>query len=129
MLARPARAEEIPYLKEMLAKSEHEQVDLDLARVWVAEDEGKIVGLLAARMVWQIEPIYLFPEVTNKLSRSRAFYKMYRAFEAWLGDRSRNKTGIHWFFAVTYSPAVKAWAERIGYHRMYKGAATFVKHL
>lgn len=129
MQARPARADELPYLRTRLAESEHEQVDLDAARVWVAEEDGRVVGLLAARMVWQIEPVYLFPEVTNKVRRSRAFYRLYRAFEAWLADRAANRSGVHWFFAVSYSSAVKAWAARMGYHRIYKGAATFVKHL
>ena len=127
MEVRQARSEEIPFLKQKLSESGGEQIDLDKARIWVAVEKGEIVGMLPARMVWQLEPMLVFSQ--NKITNSRACYGMFAAAEKWLADRNLNKTGIHWFFAVTRSRAVKAWAPRIGLHRIYKGAVTFVKHL
>jgi hypothetical protein len=127
MEIRQARAEELPMLQAKLAESEGEQIDLMTARVWVAVEGGEIVGMLPARMCWQLEPMLLWKG--NKITRSRAGVGMYRAAERWLGDRTENRTGIYWFFAVTRSKAVKAWASRLGWFRQYKGAWTFLKYL
>lgn len=129
MEIRQARAEEIPYLKQRLAETEGEQVDLDAARVWVAVEGEKIQGLLSARLVWQVEPLLIFPEVRNTMTRRRAGLGMYRAFENWLADPTQNRTEIRWFFAVTRSKAVKQWAKRLGWLRQYAGAHTFLKYL
>lgn len=126
---RQALAEEIPYLKERLAETEGEQIDLDIARIWVAVEDGKIIGMLSARMVFQLEPLLIFPEATNAHTRRRVGLGLYRAVESWIGSREKNRTGIHWFFAVTRSHAVKGWANRLGWFRQYQGAATFIKHL
>lgn len=126
---RQAYAEEIPFLRAQLKKTDGEQIDLDQARIWVAVHEGKIVGMLPARMMWQLEPLLIFPEYENPITRSRAGLLLYRAAEKWLGDRSQNRTGIHWFFAITRSKAVKGWAQRLGWFRQYRGAATYIKYL
>lgn len=126
---RQARADEIPYLRKRLAESSHEEIALDRARAWIAVKDGAIVGVLCARMVWQMEPLYLFPECENKITRSRAMFRLYQIAESWIGDRTRNLTGIHWFFGITRSKEVLKWADRIGYRRVYEGAAMLVKHL
>lgn len=126
---RQARADEILYLKQRLEESDGEIVDLDKARTWIAIDKGQIVGMLPLRMVWQAEPLLIFPECQNKITRSRATYGLFAAMQRWLGDRTQNKTGVHWFFGITRSQAVIDWSKRIGLHRIYEGAAMFVKHL
>jgi hypothetical protein len=117
---REATEAEKPYLAQRLAETEGEQVSLE--HCWVAEQDGKLLGLLAARLVWQIEP--LFPEVINTATRSRASLGMYIVAENWI-----RKQPVHWFFAVTRSAAVKRWAKKLGWFRQYSGAATFVKTL
>lgn len=129
MEVREARAEEIPWLKMRLAETEGEQVDLEQARVFVAVEDGKIIGMFPLRMVWQGEPLLIFPECRNKITRSRATYQLFREACAWLADKSRNHTGIHWFFGITRSEAVKDWAPRIGLHPQYEGATTLTKFL
>lgn len=124
---RQARADEIPFLKQKLAETEGEQIDLDSARVWVAIDQGSIVGMLSAHMCWRVEPLLIFAD--NKMTRRRAGLALYRAAESWLGNRLLNRTGIHHFFATTRSKAVIGWANRLGWFRQFRGAATFLKYL
>lgn len=126
---RQARAEELPELKRRLEQSGGEVIDLEAARVWIALEDGQMVGMLSARMCWQLEPLIVFPEVKLKATRRRAGLGMYLEATRWLGNRLENKSGIHWFFAITRSSAVKQWADRLGWLRQYRGAATFLKYL
>jgi N-acetylglutamate synthase-like GNAT family acetyltransferase len=125
---RQARAEEIPYLRDRLSDSDGEQIDLAAARVWVAVEEGAIVGMLSIRMVWQAEPLLVFAEVKNTNTRRRAGLGLYCAMEAWLcGDD--NRTGIRWLFAITRNGATGGWLEKLGWLRQYIGAKTYLKHM
>ena len=129
MEIRQARADELPYLKARLAETEHEEIKLDAARVFVAVEGEQILGVLPLRMVWQAEPLAVFPEVTNKMTRRRATRSLLKGAEAWLADRSQNRTGIHWYFAIIRKRAAKLAAPNMGLWRIYKGAAHFVKYL
>jgi hypothetical protein len=126
---RQARADEIPYLRERLKPLPHEEIDLDKARVFVAVEGEQIIGVLPLRLMWQAEPLVIFKEVKNKMTRRRATLSLLRGAEAWLADRSLNRSGIHWYFAIIRKKAAKLAAPRIGLWRIYKGAAHFVKHL
>lgn len=123
MIVRQAREEDIPYLKTKLAESGGEQIDLDTARVWVAVEDEQIVGMLAARMTWQIEPLLLWGG--NQVTKSRAGVGMYRAAEEWLQEN----VGVRWVFCITRRAAVGRWLGKLGWLRQYKGAATFVKYV
>ena len=127
MEIRQARAEEIPYLKQRLAESGGEQIDLDSARVWVAVEDGKILGILPLRLLWQAEPLLIFPEVENLFTRKRCGLGLYRAALDWLGSRE-NKTGIRWLFGITRSKAVEGWLRKLGWLHQYAGAKTFLKY-
>lgn len=129
MEIRQARDEEIPYLKERLSEAPHETIDLDKARVFVAVEDDQIIGILPLRMVWQAEPLVVFPEVTNKMTRRRATTSLLRGAEVWLADRVLNRTGIHWYFAIIRNRAAKLAAPRMGLWRIYKGAAHYMKYL
>jgi hypothetical protein len=121
---------DIPYLHQRMKELGSEFVDLNTMPSWVAtDDEGKILGVLPARLVWNLEPLLIFPEVTNKLTASRAALGMFRAAEAWLSDPSKNITGINWYFIKTYSEAVKGWAKRLGWFEQWVGATFYIKHL
>lgn len=129
MLIRPAKASELDYLTERLIASDHEKVDLKRGLVWVAEDEGKIVGMLPLRLIWQAEPLFLFDELENKTSRRRAAFLLALEMESFVGDRVRNKTGIHSYFAVIKDEIFKALAKRWGLLHIYKTCETWGRDL
>src|SRR5260370_14168175 len=127
---RPVHPNDIPYLQHRMKELGSEFIDLNATPAWVATDHsGNILGVLPARLVWNLEPILIFPEVKNKLTASRAALGMFKAAEAWLSDPNKNTTGITWYFIKTRSAAVKQWASRLGWHRQWKNAAFFIKHL
>lgn len=108
----------------------HEEIDLNTARVFVAVDANEtIIGVLPLRMVWQAEPLVVFPEVKNKMTRRRATRSLLKGAETWLADRNLNRTGIYWYFAIIRKRAAKLAAPNMGLWRIYKGAAHFVKYL
>lgn len=129
MEIRQAKAEELPYLKSRLAETDHEEINLEAARVFVAVENGQIIGQISARLVWQAEPLVIFPEVKNRTTRRRATVALLKGWEAWLADRSQNKTGIHWYFAIIRNRAAQFAAPRMGLWRIYIRAQHFVKYL
>lgn len=127
MEARLATAEEIPDLLQRIKDSGGVFVDLNRTPCWVAVEDGRIVGLLAAELHWQLEPLIIFAEVRNKSTRRRATYGLYRAVESWM-EGPQNVTGVYKAFAVTRFFKVRKWAEAMGWHWQYKRSALFIKH-
>lgn len=121
---RTARIDELEYLSSRI---EGEKVELSGNPVWVAEKDGKVIGFLACRLVWQVEPMLIFPEVKNKMTRRRATRELYRAASSWLGNRDLNGTGVHLALGVTRNFAVLKWAKAMGWLRTYRGASLFIK--
>jgi hypothetical protein len=78
--------------------------------------------------MWQFEPLLVFPEVRRKASRRRACLLLYTAAEAWLADRTLNRSGIYRAFAITRRVAVRSWAKAKGWRHQYKRAPLFIKH-
>lgn len=103
-------------------------IDLNATPCWVAEKDGYVIGLLAARLMWQVEPMYIFPEVKNTKTRARACYGLYKAAEAWISNRSLNQTGIYRAFAITRLFAVRGWARKMGWMHQYRRAPLWIKH-
>lgn len=124
---RDARPDEIPSLVQTIGEQPIDQVNY--TKWLVGEQDGRPLGLLRARLVWQVEPLMVSPYVKEKVTLSRASLALYREMQAWIGDRTRNTTGVHWFFAVTRSPAVQKWASRLGWLRIFDGAHTYIKKL
>jgi hypothetical protein len=130
MQLRHVLPEDIPYLQQRMKELGSEFIDLNKTPSWVAtDDDGTILSVLPARLVWNLEPLLIFPEVTNKLTASRAALGMFRVAEAWLRDSSKNRTGITWYFIKTRSEAVKDWAQRLGWFEQWRDATFFIKHL
>jgi hypothetical protein len=130
MIIRFIRPDEIPLMHERMREQETEFIDLNTTPAWVAEDEqGNIIGILPARLVWNLEPLLIFPEVINTITASRASLGLFKAAEVWLSDRTKNTTGIYWYFIKTRSESVKQWASRLGWFHQWKGADFYVKHL
>ncbi|SRR6266851_7758372 len=121
---RTARVDELDYLSSRI---EGEKVELSGNPVWVAEKDGKIIGFIAARLVWQVEPMTVFPEIKNKMTRRRVTRELYWAASSWLGNRDLNGTGVHLALGVTRNIAVLQWAKAMGWFRTYRGAALFIK--
>lgn len=126
--ARLATVDEIPELLQRIKDSGGVFVDLWRTPVWVAVEEGKIVGLLAAELTWQFEPLLIFPEARNKAVRRRACYRLYRAAEVWMCDPTQNITGIYKAFAITRMVAVRGWAKKMGWGHIYKRAPMWIKY-
>lgn len=103
--------------------------NLQNAVVHVAIENGQIVGMIEAHLTFQIENLEIFPECRNKITRSRASLLLYRATEQWIKNPLVNRTGVRWFFSFTRSKAVKGWAERLGWKRVFKGGSFFAKFL
>lgn len=119
MSARQARQDEIPFLTEQLWKTTHEKVDLSRCMVWVAEDDnGQLVGMLPFRLIWQGEPLHIFPNTKLSTAR-RASYELAAEAEAWIADRSKNTTGIYSYFAVIKDKVFEALAKRWGLLSVY----------
>ncbi len=122
---RPARTDELPFLQDKIDNSNQERVNLSQAFVFVVEEDGERIGLIAARLGWfQIEPAYIWGGKTKNAKR-RAMHQMFFAIKDWISDRMRNQSGIHSFWFVTKEEAVAKWAEKVGCIEIYKGCRTF----
>lgn len=140
---RPATLEELPYLQQRINESHHEKVRLyaevpqedgstkivPLVMCWVSEENGKISGMLPLRLIWQAEPLFIFPEVKNTQTKRRIALGLPRIMEEWLGDRSKNQTGIYSYFFVTKTRLWAKLAAHFGALRIYKGCMTFGRDL
>lgn len=135
---RQARIDELPYLQERIDQSKNEKVRLyaevdgkiiPLSMVWVTEENGVVGGLINLRLIWQAEPEYIFPEVRSTSTRRRMAIGLARAMESWLGDRTKNKTGIYSYFFVTVSRAWARLAIHFGCSRIYSRHITLGKDL
>lgn len=118
---------ELPEVARRIRESGGVYVDVYRTPCWVAVDEGGMIGVLAAELIWQIEPLLLFPEITNKAVRRRAVYGLYRAAERWIKDPSRNITGVYRAFAMMRMHAVRDWAKAMGWLHQYKRAVMYIK--
>lgn len=127
---RTARVEEIPILQEMLARQPYfEYQDLTQAIVHVAEYEGKITGMITGRIVWQVPTLLLEKDKLPRHAQRRATLLLIRSMDAWLADRSLNRSGIYTYFCVIKGSTMKHLANAFGMLRLYKGFATYGKDL
>ncbi len=126
---RPATADELPWLQQKINESDQEKVNLSQAFVFVVEEDGEKIGLIAARLAWlQIEPAFIWGGKTVN-SKRRAMWQLYHAIKDFIADRCRNRSGIHSFWFVTKSDAVAQWASKVGCTEIYQGCRMFAKDL
>lgn len=130
---RPATREDIPYLQKRLSETpRNEQVNLEQCIVGVVEYGGRPVGFTAARLIWQIEPVMLFPEFIETaphFARQRATFMLIRWIERWLADRSKNTTPIGSYFCFITNRVMQKLAVSFGMLRIYTGGKFFGKDL
>jgi len=100
-------------------------VDLEKAEVFVAEDKDEVIGFLCAQKVYHVEHLVLFGG--SKIKRSRAAIQLYRSIESFIRNPLTNRDGIRQIFTFTRRSPVKAWSDRLGWTRCFKGAAMFTK--
>lgn len=124
---RQATKDDLPFLTEKLLNSPEEKVDLTRGLVWVGVQDGEIQGLLNVRLIFQAEPLMVWAK--NKSTRRRIALGLPRAMEAFIGDRTVNKTGIYSYFFVTKGRVWAKLAQAFGCLRIYKGCMTFGKDL
>src|ERR1017187_7810269 len=99
MTIRPATVHDIPILEARLKDSGEERVSLTAGLCWVAEnDNGELLGMLPIRLVWQAEPLIVFPMVDQPMTRRRVGRELGRAAFEWIADRATNRTGIYSVF-------------------------------
>lgn len=110
-----------------LARGGHERVNLRQSVVFVAEEDGEMVGSLSARLIWQLEPLHIWARA--KSSQRKAAFMLPKAMEAYIGDRALNKTGIFSYFFVTKGRKWAKLAEHFGCLRIYKRCMTFARDL
>lgn len=129
---RPAREDEIPYLQGLLYRHRDyfEFQDLRQAIVFVTEYEGEVFGMITGRVVWQVPTLLIDRQAkVPQAAKRRATYMLIRALDGWIGDRSKNLSGIYTYFCVIKGKTMKQLAKSFGMLRIYEGFATFGKDL
>lgn len=127
---RPARPEELPELQFRLREqgNRYEMQDLSKTICYVAEYDGKIVGFTACRPMWQVEPLLLVPEFTKDapgFAQAKATALLIKAVDGWIADRTRNQSGIHWYFCAIVGRTMRKLAVSFGMVPVYTKAKFF----
>lgn len=131
---RPARKEDLPILQAELAAQGnlYEQQDLAKTICFVTEYDGEIVGFSAARVVWQVEPLLLFRKFKKFAphhAQRKATYLLIRDLDAWLADRSKNTTGIYFYFCSIVGKTMRLLAMSFGMVPVYRKSKFFGRDL
>ena len=123
---RPASLSDIPALQSMLCDQADSFEHQDLTRTipFVAECEGRIVGFVAARCQWQIEPLLLdrsFKKNASRHAQRKATYMLIREVDRFLADRTKNRSGIYYYFCHIVDETMQKLALSFGMTRIYFG--------
>ena len=120
--------EDLKYLREKLRQANLEHDELEKRIVFVIRHNGIVSGCIAARLVFQIEPLFLTPEFARDaapVTLRRAVFKLARAMFHWLA--TENKTGIRWAFAYISKKPLQKLAEEYGMIPVYRKGKFFFK--
>ena len=123
--------EDILYLREKLRQANHEFADLEKRILFVIKHNGVVSGCIAARLVWQVEPLYLTPEFqrdAGPMTIRRAVFKLCRTICNWLGG-PENKTGIRWTFAyIEGKKEMQQYVQDNGFVPVYRKGKMFARN-
>lgn len=127
---RDAIRADLPTLQEMLYRQRHfyEQQDLSKTITKVAEYGNEIIGLSAARLVWQVEPVLLAPrfrKLAPQFAQRKATYLLIRELDSYIGDRERNATGLHSYFCAIPGQRMQELALSFGMMPVYRSCKFF----
>ncbi len=135
MLGRLARIEELSYLQDRLLESGFTQSDLKRTPCFVTEAaDGELTGMLPLRLltrpvkIWQGEPLLVFPEIEQRMTRRRSMYLLWKTAERWIGS-PLNLSGVRRYLAITYQEDVKRLFDHGGLTRLGKDEAEAFQHL
>ena len=121
--------EDLAYIRNKLLQAGLEHAELERRILFVIKHNGIVSGCIGARLVWQIEPLFLTPEfakTASPITLRRAVFKLARTMFGWLAG-AENKTGIRWTFAyITKKPLAKL-AEEYGMLAVYRKGKFFFK--
>lgn len=129
-MARRATPEEKELVRIKLAAGKplpEDSSEWERREVFVIEHNGIISGCVCARQVWQVEPLYLFPEFEEHappVTLRRAVFKLARAMENWLRSR-----GVCWYFGYIEKEPMQKVAEDYGMIPVYRKGLMFGKDL
>lgn len=121
--------EDLKYLRNKLSQSSYESGDLEKRILFVIKHNGVVSGCVAARLVWQIEPLYLTPEferTASPVTLRRAVFKLARSIFGWLAGPD-NRTGVRWTFAYISKKPLQKLAEEYGMLPVYRRGKFFAK--
>lgn len=130
MNIRPATLADIPKLKEELGREpdKWEQIEFEKGIVFVAEEDGEIIGFINGRLIWQIEPLFIFSKYRKKKFRAiarKATYLLIKRLDGWIANRSENRTGIYSYFCFIKNRLMQGLAMNFGMFRIYTGGKFF----
>lgn len=120
--------EDLKYIRAKLQQAGYEHIDLEKRIAFVIKHNGVVSGCIAARLVWQIEPLFLTPEFTRDaapVTLRRAVFKLARSMFHWLA--TENKTGIRWTFAYISKKPLQKLAEEYGMIPVYRKGKFFAR--
>lgn len=122
--------EDLKYLRNKLSQANLEHADIERRVLFVIKHNGIVSGCIGARLVWQIEPLYITPEFARDASPvtlRRAVFKLARSMFTWLGDRTTNTTAIWWTFAYVEKKKMQVLAKEYGLIPVYRKGKFFAK--
>jgi hypothetical protein len=128
---RPAREEDLHELHWHLheQRAYFEQQNLRNAIVMVLEQDGIIVGFGAARLAWwQVEPILLtrdFKQHGSRHAQRKGTYLLIRELDRWIGDRTKNLSGLHSYFCAIKGRTMRKLAQSFGMWQIYRKCQFF----
>lgn len=132
---RPARESDLETLNRITAETKNsEPQDYRRTVPFVAEIDGEVVGFIAARMVWQIEPLYLDPAWKRRVQRyaphlvRRVVYLLAKKIDDWLSDRGNNPY-VRSYFAHSLNRGFEKLMMHWGMHRLYMRGRFYGKDL
>jgi hypothetical protein len=132
---RRATEADLPMLHEWTeAEKRLERQDYRTTIVKIVEADGEPVGFVSARLVWQVEPLYLRRDWVKKMGRSRrhvvrrAAYMLGRSIEDWLADRKNNPV-VRSYFATVLNRTFCGLVESFGMFRLYPRCRIYGKDL
>ena len=105
-----------------------EQQDLLKTICYVLEFRGQLAGFASGRLVWQVEPVLLdqqFKATASKHSQRKGTLLLIRAIDAYIADRTRNKTGIYSYFCSIQDAVMQKLALAFGMWPAYERSKFF----
>ena len=120
MKVRAATRCELAYLQGRLAATDLEQVELGKSIVFLVEEDGSVLGFVAAQLTWRVEPLMVFPEFQKRAPAAvqrKAAYLLGRAIDNYIMAPERPPSLPRRYFATVKDKLFARLAIRFGMKR------------